>query len=260
VLVGGEFLKYYEQLLDLGCFSRNDILTITRNYNTAGTLLKSYMKKGYIQKIKRNLYVAINPADQQPVVSKYYIAGKLTQSAYVSHHAAFEYYGCANQVSYQVEVSTETSFNAFTFNGNNFAYFASRIKDGVVLQPDGVRITDIERTLIDNINDFEKIAGLEELLRCIELIPSVNERKLLSYLKSYNKQILFQKTGYILQHFKDMFRISEAFFNECSSRIGNSTRYLASNIDGNYNSMWQLVVPKDLMKMISKGGDADADI
>jgi hypothetical protein len=33
-----------------------------------------------------------------------------------------------------------------------------------MLKNDDVRITDLERTILDNINDFEKISGLEELL------------------------------------------------------------------------------------------------
>jgi len=253
-------MKYYERLLDMGCFSREELLPLTKNYNTTGTLLKSYQKKGYIMQVKRNLYVAVNLADRQPVVSKYRIAGRITQSAYVSHHAAFEYYGCANQVSYQVEVSSETPFASFGFDGVNYFYIASRVKEGVVVRPDRVRITDLERTVIDGINDVEKSAGLEELLRCVELIPSMREDKLLVYLSAYRKQVLYQKTGFILQHFKSMFNISEAFFNECISHIGKSTRYLTGNRGEVYNSEWRLIVPKDLMRITRKGVDDDADI
>ncbi|MCL2222092.1 MAG: transcriptional regulator [Oscillospiraceae bacterium] len=253
-------MKYYEQLLDKGCFSRDDLCAMVGNYNTVGTLLKNYLKKGYIQKVKRNLYVAINLADRQPVVSKYHIAGSITKSAYISHHAAFEYYGCANQVSYQVEVSSETSFTDFSFNGNNYAFFSSRISDGIIMRHDGVRATDIERTVIDSINDFNKVAGLEELLRCIELIPSLDDEKLLSYLFSYNKQILFQKTGYILQHYKHMLRLSDMFFVECAARIGKSTRYLTKSTGNIYNSEWRLIVPDNLNKITDKGVDYDAAI
>jgi predicted transcriptional regulator of viral defense system len=112
-------MKYYERLLGMGCFTRDDLRVLTGNFDTAGTLLKNYQKKGYVRQVRRNLYVAINLADQQPVASKFRIAGKLTPSAHVSHHAAFEYYGYANQVSYQVEVSSETPFTPFSFDGNS---------------------------------------------------------------------------------------------------------------------------------------------
>ena len=244
----------------MGCFTRDEVCALTDNYDTAGTLLKNYLKKGYIQQVRRNLYVAINLADRQPAVSKYRIAGRVTQSAYVSHHSAFEYYGCANQVSYQIEVSSETPFTTFVFDDLTYMFVASRIKDGVVTRHDGVRVTDIERTVIDGIHDFEKIAGLEEMLRCIELIPSLREDKLLTYLAAYGKQVLYQKSGYILQHFKSAFNLSEEFFTECAANIGKSTRYLTGSGEGSYNSEWRLVAPVDLSKITDKGIRFDADI
>jgi predicted transcriptional regulator of viral defense system len=253
-------MKYYERLLEMGCFTRDELRALTGNYNTAGTLLRNYQKKGYIERVKRDLYVAINLADRQPVVSKFRIAGKITESAYVSHHAAFEYYGCVNQVSYQVEVSSETPFTAFGFGGNTYAYYASRIADGVITRPDGVRVTDTERTVLDGINDFEKVIGLEELLRCLALIPAVRDDKLLAYLTSYDKRVLYQKTGYILRHFQRALNLSEEFFTECAARIGKSTRYLTANGEGSYNREWRLVAPVDLMRITSKGVDHDADI
>ncbi len=65
---------------------------------------------------------------------------------------------------------------------------------GVSLKEDGVRVTDMERTILDSINDLDKIGGLEELLRCLELINYADEEKLLLYLKlTFHKQVLYQK-------------------------------------------------------------------
>ena len=253
-------MKYYSDLLAMGCFSKEEVTELTGNYNTAGTLLKSYLKKGYIRSVKRNLYVAVNLADDQPVASKFRIAGQIAPTAYVSHHAAFEVYGCANQMSYQVEVSSDTKFNTFDFDGNTYAYLASRIPNGVVSRPDGVRVTDIERTVLDGIHDFEKVMGLEELLRCLALVPALKEDKLVAYLADYHKQVLYQKTGYILRHFQNELRLSEAFFTECAAHIGKSTRYLMSNENGTYNREWRLIVPQNLMAITIKGVDQDADV
>ena len=253
-------MKYYSDLLAMGCFTRDELTGLTGNYNTTGTLLNSYLKKGYVRNVKRNLYVAINLADNEPVVNKFRIAGRITATAYVSHHAAFEYYGCANQVSYQVEVSSETPFTSFDFGGNAYTYLGSRIKSGVTERSDGVRVTDMERTVLDGIHDFEKVMGLEELLRCLALVPSLKEEKLLEYLAVYDKQVLYQKTGYILRHFQREFDLSDTFFAECVSHVGKSTRYLTANRDGVYNKEWRLIVPDKLMDLAVKGADEDADI
>lgn len=64
---------------------------------------------------------------------------------------------------------------------------------------------------LDSINDFEKVEGLEKLLKYIEQVPSVKEDKLLSYLGIYNSKGLYQKTGYILEHFRSMLNLSDVF-------------------------------------------------
>jgi predicted transcriptional regulator of viral defense system len=256
-------MKHYEQLLKMGCFTWTELCAVIGNSKTADSLARNYLKKGYIQSVKRGLYTAVDLATGESAVNKFRIAGKITPSSYVSHHASFEYYGCANQVSYQTEVSSETAFASFGYAGITYAYLASRIKEGVITRPDGVRVTDAERTVLDGINDFEKVMGLEELLRCLELLPPVREDKLLTYLASYGKQVLYQKTGYILGHFRDTWNLSDNFFAACEARIGKSKRYLyrpPMRENPEYNRRWRLMVPRDLMKITSKGMDYDADI
>jgi predicted transcriptional regulator of viral defense system len=256
-------MKYYEKLLKKGCFTWDELCAVVGNTNAADTLAQNYLKKGYIQSVKRSLYVAVDLVTNESVVNKFRIAGKITPSSYVSHHAAFEYYGCANQVSYQVEVSSDTVFASFKYAGITYTHIGSRISDGVVIRPDGIRITDTERTVLDSINDFEKVMGLEELLRCLELLPAVKGDKLLAYLEAYGKQVLYQKSGYILEHFRDIWNLSDGFFSTCESRIGKSKRYLykpPNNEKMVYNRRWQLIVPNNLMRITDKGVNLDADI
>ncbi len=159
---------------------------------------------------------------------------------------------------YDVYVSSETKFNTFEFNGLTYRYQMSRINDGIVKKQDGTRVTDLERTVIDSINDFEKIGGLEELLRSLEMMPYTDETKLLCYLKSCGKQILFQKTGYILEHFKASLKITDTFFKACEAEISKSVRYLYRGLAKEkfiYNKKWRLFVPEQLLTLTSEGGN-----
>jgi len=250
-------MKYYEKLLAKGCFSWEDVCNIVGNLNTASNLIQGYLKKGYIKSVKRNLYVAINLVDDMPVVNQFAIASNISKGSYISHYSAFSYYGYTNQVFYDVYVSSVSKFNTFEFNGMTYHYVMPRIDAGVEKKADGVTVTDLERTVLDNINDFEKIGGLEELLRSLSMIPYVDENKLLHYLECYNKQVLFQKTGYILEHFKKDMGISEKFFEQCAKRFLKSVRYLLHGMSkdtSKYNNRWHLYVPYDLMSILSEGG------
>lgn len=244
-------------MLDKGCFTWEDVCNMAGNPNTASNLIQNYLKKGYIKSVKRNLYVAVNIADNMPVVNRFVIASHITPSAYVSHHSAFSYYGYANQVFYDVYVSSASKFNAFEFDGFTYRYVMSRIDEGVVKKADGAAVADLERTIIDSINDFEKVGGLEELLRCLSMIPYADENKLLCYLESYGKQFLYQKTGFLLEHFKDSMKISDVFFENCASYLSKSVRYLyyGLNNDAQYEKRWQLYVPRNLLSIVSEGGN-----
>ena len=107
-----------DELLQRGCFSFNDIVALTGNTATAGSMLLYYTKHGAVVQIRKGLYSAINPLDKEPVASKYLIGTKLTDTAVISQHSAFEYHGYANQVAYQVFVSSESKFNTFEFGGH----------------------------------------------------------------------------------------------------------------------------------------------
>jgi len=256
-------MKYYEQLVHLGCFTKNDVEQLTGNSGTAYSLLQNYKKNGYIEQVKRNLYVVISIETKQSVATRFQIASHIKPDSYITHHSALEYYGYGNQVFREVYVASKAKFAAFTYDDVSYRYIAPRINSGVVQGRDGVRITDLERTVVDSLNDFERVAGLEEFLRCLDLVPSLDEKKLLHYLEKYDKQFLFQKAGYLLGHFQAAFQLSDSFYAVCEKMIERSVRYFYRGIENEssvFDRRWKLFVPENLMSVVSKGGSADDEI
>lgn len=252
-------MDVYNQLAKYPVFTINEVEKLTGNSKTAYSQLDRLMKKGLIKKVRKNIYSVVNPVTGQIVATRYQIACAVTDTAYISHHSAFEYYGLANQVFYEVYVSSETKFNAFEYEHVTYKYVASRMQEGIVEAKNttGVRITDLERTVIDSIRDYNKIGGFEELLNCLEGIHYLDEEKLLLYLKVYNIQGLYQRVGYLLQHYQKEMQISNDFIDCCKEKIGKSRRYLLNeSIDGStYNREWELMVPKGLFEITEQGGD-----
>ena len=246
-------MKHYEKLLELGCFSKNDLEQITGSEAATKWLCREYQKKGYIEHIKRNLYVAISLETQQPIASRYMIASHISKDATVSYHSAFEFYGYSNQVFYEMQVTSESRFRDFEYDGVTYRRVAPRITGGVT-KINGIRVTSLERTVIDSINLFEKIGGLEELLRCLALIPALDEAALTACLAEYESGFLYQKTGYILTAFADSFGLSESFFAMCKSHLPKGKTYLSRESQGFiWHEKWKLYAPKNLMHMIDKG-------
>ena len=63
------------------------------------------------------MYVAISLETQQPIATRYVIASHISNDAAVSYHSAFEFYGYSNQVFYETQVTSESRFRAFEYDG-----------------------------------------------------------------------------------------------------------------------------------------------
>ena len=252
-------MKIFYELAKHPVFSIEEAKKLTGNKKTAYSQLNRLMKKGLVKKIRKNIYSAVNPTTGQIVATRYQIACAITDSAYISHHSAFEFYGLANQVFFEVYVSSETKFNHFFYDNLTFKYVSSRMKEGVVEAKNttGVKITDLERTVVDSIKDLNKIGGLDELLNCLQVINYLDEKKLKKYLDIYNTRGLYQRVGYLLDNYRKEMQLSKDFFEYCKSKIGKSRRYLMSDFkkESFYNREWELMVPKRLLKLTNQEGE-----
>ena len=215
-------MKYYNEILDLGIFTRQDIQRIIQNPKTAESFLSRSLKKGYIKRIKQNYYIAIDIANNTPFCNKYVIATKLDKSNYISYHSALEYRGLNNQVFNEVVYSGHKRINDFEFEYVAYHFVQSKCDLQIETNYDGVKVTSIERTMIDCIDQIDLAGGIEEIYRAFDSIHNINEDKLIETLKFYNKKVLYQRAGYILETFKNNLgnkEIMEDFINGLSSDV-----------------------------------------
>lgn len=241
-------MKYYKELLRKKVFHKSDIDDLTQNSNTSKSFLQQAIKKNLIKRIKHDYYAVISLETDSVLPDRFMIASNICHDSFISHHTAFEYYGYGNQVYEMAFTSSFKKFKEFDFEGIIYECVPEKYDFGVV-EKNRVRVTDMERTLLDNIKGIDKYIELEELLQCIDLVMAVDENILLDYLSKYDNIFLYQKAGYILSHFDDL-KLSQRFFDVCKSKIGKSVRYLYHGIKYDnpiYDSYWQLYVPKNLL-------------
>ena len=191
--------------------------------------------------------------------NKFQIASSINQNSYISYHSAFEFYGYYNQIFNIIQVSSNKRFTPFEYNGYSYECYLNDIP----LQIDfiqGVKVTSIERTIVDSINMLGKVMGIEELIKCLDLVHLAKENKLLEILNAYHKEILYRKVGYILSFYKDDFNLSDSFFATCLSKGIPWNRGSLVNNDKNnlvFDSTWGLYVYPDLKNINSKERNID---
>lgn len=246
-------VKHYEKLLEMGCFNRVDLIELTGSPAAATDLVYNYQKRGYIERVKRDLYVVISIETKQPLLSRYQIGSCLFPDACISHHSAFEVYGYGSQVFYECYVATKSRFTDFDYNGVTYHRVEKKIgleeiKNGKII------CTSLEQTVVDSIRDYEKIAGLEEVLRCLMLVPGLNEDRLRDCLIKNDNGFLYQKCGYLFEQMQDSLHISDLFLEMCKRCSSKAKRYLIKGrTDVVFNEKWGLYTPLSLMQLVDKG-------
>lgn len=246
-------MKHYEKLLEKRCFNREELTELVGTPSAAKMVIYEYQKRGYIERVKRDFYVVISMETKQPMLSRYQIGAKLFPDACISHHSAFEVFGYGSQVFYECYVATDSRFADFEYDGVTY-HRVERKPDIDVVWQGNVRVTSIEQTVVDSIRDFEKIAGLEEVIRCLMLVPGLDEEKVLESLKRNENGFLYQKCGYLFEQLKDEFGFSEKFFEECQRYSSGAKRYLMKDVeDAVFQEKWKLYAPAHIKKLIDKG-------
>lgn len=245
-------MKFYLEMMKKPVFTIVDVAAVYDNIDTGKNYVSLLQKSGQIDRIRKNMYTCISPETGLPIANKFQIASAISKTSFVSHHSALAYYGVTDQVYYDVYVASKTRFKEFEYDGYTYRCIITNLLNGVI-EPTlskGIRVSDLERTVIDSIKDFDKVSGIEEVLAAIELLPQLNELSLLKYLEDYNNQFLYQKTGFVLSHYNKQFGLSDRFFEKCRNMSGKSKRYFAKDTGCMvWNTDWKMMVPANLFDL-----------
>lgn len=220
-------MKYLSYLSMKRVFDLSYLVSMTGNKHLASVTVQNYLKKGYIRRIKKNLYCAVSIEHQGVIPSKFEIASQITDVSFVSHRSALEFYGYMHQVYSEVTVSSSKQFHDFDFEFITFIYKRTT-SDLFVESIRGVRVTSLSRTIIDLIDRIRTIDDVEDIFQALKIIPALNEVEILEYLKTTKKQVLYNKVGYILGEFKEQLMLSHSFFKTLQECKVMTKRYLTS--------------------------------
>lgn len=236
--------------------TKEDIIDKFKNEKQYSNWIALKLKSKTYKKIRNNLYALIDPSTNNIYSTKFEIASKISNTSFVCYHSALEYYGFANHVFGDVLVGSLTKFNNFIFGDNE--YICKPIKNIKFVNDiasEGIRVSSLEKTIIDCIDNIDLAGGIEEVLNALEQIKYVNENKLLDILKDINKMYLYQKIGFLFELYNNQLDLSNEFFEECKSHISKKVNYFMKYEfnDTELNQKWNLIVPKNIKSRINVG-------
>ena len=237
-------------------FVKGEVSNNFENQKQLANWLALAQRNEKIKRVRNGLYVATDSITKSSAANKFQIASKVTPTAFVAYHSALEYYGLANQVFNEVTVGSLSHFNNFQFEGIDYNYQSEKSDASVTnVVSEQVRVTSRERTIVDCIDKISLSGGIEEVLSALNQIKVVSTTELLNVLAAKNEIFLYQKTGFLLEFFKDTMSLSESFFEECRKKITKKTRYFLNDEfkEVAFNSKWKLIAPVNPLSRIYGG-------
>lgn len=246
--------KLYSTLYQKRIITTEDVVKILKELHKSADYITNLREKGFLQKIKQGVYAIVPPnmiGNDTYLPDKFLIAAHLKKKYYISHHSALELHGLAESLFNKVYITLLNYSQSFEYKGITYTFVSTKHFFGIeriAYKSVNISISDLEKTVLDCIRNIHFTGGLEELVKSISGIPSLNYEKILDYLEQFNEQILYHKTGFLLECVKDL-SPPKKFLNTLKEHIGKKVYYLDKEKTSAYNKKWNIMVPKNFLEL-----------
>jgi len=228
-------------------------------------VLAHQIKSGRLLRIRRGLFAVVPPgADWASYpVDPFLVAGKLTVDAVLSHHTALEFHGRAYSVQGYFTYSASNpigpvTFRSHVFRGTTFPSALTRAeRDGYeVLQMERagmeLRVTSLERTLVDVLDRPDLSGSWEEIWRSLESVEFFDLDKVTEYARFLENATTAAKVGFFLDQHRDALMVEDHHLHALHALRPRQPHYLEriKREPGRLMSEWNLVVPRELTERV----------
>ena len=232
-----------------------------RSPRTTDSLLRRYVADGRLVRVRGGVYAVVpRGADAAAApVDPYLVATKLSSDATLGYHAALQFWGKAYSVWQRFHFLTESSTRAFEFRGLEFVPVKVPIPLRglpaadlqVTEQRHGggtVRVTTLERTLVDVLDAPANAGGWEEIWRSLEMIEFFDLDAVILYTSKRGSALTAARVGFFLDQHRETLMVEESQLERLRKLRPRQPRYLdARRKPGKLVASWNLIVPDEVL-------------
>jgi len=236
------------------------------NPSTRNALLAHHLETGRILRIRRGLYATVPTGTSADTfsVDPYLLAGRMTDDSILAYHTALEAHGKAYTVYEQFTYLTKRSpgkpfiFQGATYRGVSHPRSLTRaskeelcveIQDRSGLD---VKITNLERSLVDVLDRPNLSGSWEEIWRSLESIEFIDLEKVVDYATTLGNATTTAKVGFFLEQHQDSLMVSENHLDLLKRIRPKKPHYMdrGNQNDGRLVADWNLIVPVDILEKV----------
>ena len=255
-------------------FSKHPVFTVAEldeylrtrgsgNRKVRTSMLTYHRRQGRIVPVRRGLYAVVPPgADPESVpVDPYLLASKLTSDAVLGYHTTLEFFGRAYSVYQRFfylskRPSAPLRFRSYEFKGilvpkalrdkgkESFGVKSAE-REGIP-----VKVTDLERTMVDVLDRPDLCGGWEEVWRSLESIEYFNLDEVVEYTLLLGNSTTAAKVGFFLEQHQDSLMVKDPHLDPLRELRPRQPHYMERNKrhGGRLLPEWNLVVPETVLK------------
>lgn len=230
--------------------------------NTRKSLLTYYRNQGRIVRVRRGLYATV-PFGANPTTSPvdpYLVAAKMSADAVLAYHTALEFHGKAYSLYTKlIYVSASKSLplkfqsheirgvpvpHPLRAKGKEMFGVTCHKRSGVEL-----RVTNLERTLVDVLDRPGLTGSWEEIWRSLESVEFFDLDQVVEYAHLLENATTAAKVGFFLEQHKETLMVDDTHLNHLRKLRPQQPHYL---IRGKRKSCrwikdWNLMIPVQIL-------------
>jgi len=256
-----------------GFFARHPVFTVRemtafldsekpRPSKATNSLLAYHTRAEHIMRVRRGLYVTLpqgsSPGTYSP--DPFLLAAKMTEDSVLAYYTALEFHGKAYSVHKDFTYATRkiprpSHFRSYQFRAVQFPK-ALRLKgkeDFEVTNAERagltVRVTTLERTLVDVLDRPNLSGSWEQIWRSLESVEFFDLSKVVEYAVLLGNATTAAKVGFFLDQHRDVLMVKETHLKPLRDMKPRRPHYLerSKRHSGRLIQAWNLVVPESVI-------------
>jgi predicted transcriptional regulator of viral defense system len=189
-------------------------------------------------------------------VDPYMLASRLQSDAVVAYHAALQFHGRAYSLWRRFHYLTSARTLRFSFRGAEFVPVRARshelLDDGVVDEAHGggsVRVTTLERTLVDVLDAPRYGGGWEEIWRSLEMVEFFDLDAVVEHALKRGVALTAARVGFFLEQHRELLMVEERHLDALRAHAPAQPLYFDRKREaGKLVHSWNLVVPERVLQ------------
>lgn len=226
-------------------------------------MLSHHLRSGNIRRISRGVFASAprNAGSGNRVLDRFIAAAKLRSGSVIAYHSALLLHGCAPTEGSEIQVIAPGEPGVFE-TADFVCRFVSPpcrlpLTEGVTTVERHeleVRVTSLERTIVDLLDRYRLAGGAEELFRCLDLVAELREDidndALISLAERAGNAAAAGVLGYWLECERDRLNVSASLLQHLRSLSPRQSRYALGAKPGRCRAApgWNVILPDEIVE------------